>query len=66
MSLCPSCGLELFGVSAEVGLCVHHLTASGDVWAGWNKTFCDWLHRRVEPPNVPLTDPPPVEWSDVG
>jgi hypothetical protein len=55
MSLCASCGLELPG---DGGLCPHHHCVYGEDWAEGNKIFCDWLHRRIEPPKVSESDIP--------
>lgn len=66
MSLCPACGLGVYGADAVLGVCQHHTTAFGDEWAAGNRAFCDFVHQRIARPNVPLPDPPPVEWSEVG
>jgi hypothetical protein len=56
MSLCAACGVGLSGTDVERGVCGHHQTAFGDEWAAGNRTFCDFVHRGIEPPNVPLPE----------
>lgn len=62
---CAACGSSLFGAEAERGVCGHHHAVAVEGWAVANRVFCDWLHRRIEPPHVPWVEAPPVEWSDV-
>lgn len=47
---CPSCGAAN---PASDGLCAHHI-ATEVSWATANRVFCDFLHRRIEPPPVAL------------
>ena len=53
---CAACSTVTPG---NAGICAHH-TVSVDEWAHANRTFCDLLHRGVEPPPVVL-EPVPYE-----
>ena len=46
MSLCASCGLQLYG---EFALCPYHHLVYGDNWGMSNRIMCDFLHRGVVP-----------------
>jgi hypothetical protein len=50
MPRCACCG-----TSNPVGeaICAHHLRPEVD-WAAANRIFCDFVHRGIEPPAVPL------------
>lgn len=57
---CCQCAVLNVGTTQ---LCVHHAVV-GDDWAAANRIFCAWLHRHIEPPQVPWVEAPSVEWSD--
>lgn len=64
MTLCASCGLQLFG---ETPLCPHHHMIYGDEWAAWNRAICNLIHRGIEPPPAPpgTEDKPSWIYSDL-
>jgi hypothetical protein len=33
-------------------ICPHHLNLHSDEWAVANRTFCNFVHRGIEPPPV--------------
>ena len=50
VSLCALCGVPN---PVGDGVCAHHLPIDL-TWAAANRVFCDFLHRRIEPPPAPL------------
>jgi hypothetical protein len=59
---CPSCGAANPPTS---GVCAHHIATEVD-WATANRVFCDLLHRRIQPPPVPIELDPSYELIAVG
>jgi hypothetical protein len=53
MSLCSMCGQQVVG---NAGLCAHHVAASTDGWAVENRIMCDYFHRGIAPPRLPVAD----------
>jgi hypothetical protein len=53
MTRCVLCGGEN---EDDIALCRHHTVGDLD-WATVNRLFCDFLHRGVEPPRPPISEP---------
>jgi hypothetical protein len=56
--ICAACSVEL---SDGGELCPHHHASfAGDHWAYWNRVMCDLIHRGIEPPVLPASEPVPA------
>jgi hypothetical protein len=53
MSLCSVCGQQVVG---NAGLCARHAAVSTDGWAVGNRIMCDYFHRGIAPPRLPVAD----------
>ncbi len=51
--VCPICGLNPGG---DALMCSHHSAPYGDDWSARNRAMCDFIHRGIAGPSVPMTD----------